>query len=70
MENLKKILEKVNKEKGFKNAKQLAEYIIENTDEWNLPQCPHKPSGCKNQLWHEVLCFGLSANSASELIYD
>jgi len=70
LENLKVILTHIKKEKGYKHQKELAEYITENTDTFPLPNCPHKPAGCKNSLWHEVLCLGLSANTASELVFS
>lgn len=67
--NLKIILAQIKLEKGYKYPRELAEYITENKDTFSLPQCPHKPHGCRNSLWHEVLCLGLSANSASELVF-
>lgn len=69
IENLKIILAHIKLEKHFRYPKELAEYITDNTDTFSLPECPHKPAGCRNNLWHEVLCLGLSANSASELVF-
>lgn len=63
MEKLKHLLVTVNREKGFKTGKELSEYIVESTDRLDFQ------GGGKHPLWHEVLCLGLSANGASELVY-